>query len=207
MTDSAQESRRNALSATDDARAARTRRRLSDALHDEIAESGARNVSVATITRRAGVARSTFYTHFATVDALALFAVEELFEQLGSVDVVRRSTSGPDREQITRTGLTDVLEGLLANRNLLLLARDGAGGAELRERFVGEMARNIVPTIAIERPDATPEFLDFASQFLAAGTLRVMFEWLSGQQRTSRAELVELILGMLPAYLTGRGAG
>ncbi|MCX4092371.1 TetR/AcrR family transcriptional regulator [Nocardia sp. alder85J] len=206
MTDSAQESRRNALSATGDARVSRTRRRLSDALHDEIAESGAGNLSVATITRRAGVARSTFYTHFATVEALALFAVEELFDELGSVDVARRAHSGLSREQITRTGLADVLDGLLANDYLLRLARDGSSGAAIRERFVDEMARNIVPIIAIERPDATAELLDYGSQFLAAGTLRVMMHWLSDERQTSRAELVELILGMLPAYLTGRGA-
>ncbi|MFD4411939.1 TetR/AcrR family transcriptional regulator [Streptomyces sp. NPDC058475] len=62
----------------EDPRAARTRARLRQALLEECAERPLEEVGVAALVRRAGVARATFYVHYADLEALAVDACADV---------------------------------------------------------------------------------------------------------------------------------
>ncbi|WBU37579.1 TetR/AcrR family transcriptional regulator [Homoserinibacter sp. YIM 151385] len=202
MAASPQHDRRASLSGADDAKVRATRRKLSDALHDAVLDRGAKGVSVADLVSRSGVSRSTFYTHFANVDELALAATADLFADLAPIDVDRRAEHRLSRAEITRRGLGELLDALLANRHLLALAAEGPSAAGVRERFVDQMAASLGETIRIERPDAAEAEIEAASQYIAAGTLRLLLRSVE-RGGEDRGELLDVVFGLLPEYLTG----
>ena len=71
-------------------------------------------VSIADLTRRAGVSRSTFYDHFADLDELAESACTEMFEALLAETPVSAFIDGP------RTGnpLVAFFDHVLQHRRL-----------------------------------------------------------------------------------------
>jgi len=67
-----------------DARIARTRRRLQEALFELAGERGLDHVSVSDIAERAEVNRSTFYQHYADKETLLADALDLVAEQAGA---------------------------------------------------------------------------------------------------------------------------
>ncbi|HEY3744172.1 MAG TPA: TetR/AcrR family transcriptional regulator [Bryobacteraceae bacterium] len=68
-----------------DARIRRTRDRLGDALVELILEKPFDEINVQDILDRAGVGRSTFYTHYRDKDDLFLSDVEDFFQMMSTV--------------------------------------------------------------------------------------------------------------------------
>jgi len=193
--------RRAALSATPDARAVATRRRLARALHDELA-SGATDVSVTAVTRRAGIARSTFYTHFAAVEDLAVFVVSDIVDALAPLDVQRRSERSLGREEITRLGLAALLDKLSEQGEILVFATSSTSGATVRDRLVATQARGIELTMLTEIPDLEPSAVRMAAEFIAAGVIHVVLSWLAEPAGVTRDEILDALFRTLPAWLT-----
>jgi AcrR family transcriptional regulator len=88
---------RNVLASThkSDRRVLRTRDRLGDALVALILEKPFETITVQDVLDRAGVARSTFYTHFRDKDDLFLSDVEDFFESMATL--LLRSAEASDR--------------------------------------------------------------------------------------------------------------
>lgn len=193
-------SRRVALAATGDARAHSTRRRLADALRELLAED-AGEPSVVAIASRAGVGRSTFYTHFATVDDLVVFVVDEILEALSPIDVRRRSTQELSRDEITRLGLDELIENLTAERDVLLYATRTSEPV-VRDRLVAELAHSLEGTIHTEAPGLTGPRLRLSTEFVAAGLMHVALGWIAEPGSASREDVIESLFGILPQWLT-----
>lgn len=202
MATSPQRDRRAELATADDAKVRGTRRRLAQALEEAVAERGAMSVSVSDVVSRAGLSRSTFYTHFANVDELAVAVIADVFVDLAPLDVDRRSAHREDRADITRRGLRELLQALLANRHLLALAIEGGSAASVRERFVDAMAATLVGTIRVERPDAADAVVEATAQYIAAGTLRLLLRAIADGDDADREALLEIVFSLLPDYLT-----
>lgn len=81
------------------ARGERTMRKILDAARDEFGERGFSDSSIVGITQRAGVALGTFYTYFASKEALFQALVNDMSAQV-------RDNVGP-----ALTGATDGLDG------------------------------------------------------------------------------------------------
>ncbi|WP_261720221.1 TetR/AcrR family transcriptional regulator [Streptomyces sp. FZ201] len=78
----------------EDPRAARTRRRLRQALLDECTERPLSRVSVAAVVRRAGVGRATFYLHYDGLEALAVDACADVVRE--AVEALHAWRGRPD---------------------------------------------------------------------------------------------------------------
>ena len=63
-------------------RGRRTRRKLLDAATIEFGERGFHEASIASITRRAGVALGSFYTYFGSKEALFSAVLEKTYENI-----------------------------------------------------------------------------------------------------------------------------
>lgn len=199
--DRALSSRREVLSATPDARAIATRRRLADALSDLLHEKSP-DMSVVAISNRAGVGRSTFYTHFATVEDLAIFVIDEILDVLAPLDVRRRSRRDLGRADITRLGLAELVDSLAAQREVLVYATRTTSASAVRERFVDELARSMEKTMLAEMPDLGQTELRLSTEFVAAGVIHVTLSWLAGQSNATREQVIDTLFDLLPAWLT-----
>lgn len=203
MAGTEQSERRRELAVTTDPRAARTRERIVDALGALLASGDA--VSVASVCTRAGVGRSTFYTHFGTVADVVVHVVDAMFDELGPRDVTRRTEQTMPRSAITAIGLREVLDALSARRPFFLYAVSAPATERVRERFVEEMARSMRGTILAERPEAGEEFVRSAGEYLAGGVLAVLLGWLADPRGRSEQDIIDVIAELLPGWLTSGG--
>lgn len=201
MTEAAQDQRRHALAVTEDPRAARTRDRIIGALDALLATGDA--VSVGEVCARAGVGRSTFYTHFATVGDVVVHVVDGIFDELSARDVFRRTTHAMQRDTITRTGLRELLDAFRDRRLWFRYALSAPATERVRERLTDEMSVSLRRTIRAERPDAPEAFIRTSSEYITGGVFGVLLGWLDDDAGRSDAEVVNLVTTLLPTWLTG----
>lgn len=99
------------------ARGEATRSKLLDAAEHEFGENGFHAASVASITRRAGVAQGTFYLYFASKED----AMRELVAHMGHAlrsELSRAIAGAADRMEIERRGFEAFVRFALAHDNL-----------------------------------------------------------------------------------------
>lgn len=192
---------RSTLAQTDDSRALETRRRLVEAW-TRAAQDGVADIGVAAVARAAGVGRSTFYTHFATIEDLAVTAASELFTQGSAEDVERRTAHRLGRREITRLGLEQLVADLWEGRALLVSAVSLPTGAVVRQRIAADVARSLVPTILAERPGLSEDELRLTASYIAGGVANLVLAWID-EPTVDRDDLVEYLLSLLPGWMTG----
>ncbi|GAB2850937.1 hypothetical protein GCM10022221_57880 [Actinocorallia aurea] len=195
-----QATRRESLAATADTRAVETRRRLSLAFR-EAAADGAADVSVVQICRRAGIARSTFYTHFATVEDLAASVIAELFAGASSADAERRTLQALPRTEITALGLRAIVDALWDARDLVRYTVALGSQPAIQDRLVAEVARLSRPTVLAELPGLSEADLRLTTEFMAAGIIRVTMRWIADPD-VDRDHLVAWMARLLPSWLS-----
>ncbi|HEX3785654.1 MAG TPA: TetR family transcriptional regulator [Pseudonocardiaceae bacterium] len=151
----------------------RTRSLLRAALLAECARRPLAEVSVADLVRRAGIGRTTFYLHYADLDALAVDScagmVDEAVEALHAWDPL----PDPVRPPVELTGL---LGRIAANAELYRsLLMPGGGGPlgtvlhrQLRQRAISERRRRGLGTAADE----------VVASAVAASFAAVLADWL-----------------------------
>jgi AcrR family transcriptional regulator len=202
---SPQADRRADLRTAQDEQSLETRRRLVEAFRTAAAEDVARP-SVTWICERSGVGRSTFYTHFATVDDLAVFAITETFAATSASDVAERTTHGQDRRDITRAGLSRVVDALEATRDDLEYAVRIGSRAAVTERLVAEFASFTSGTVAAEFGDRSRAERDLVTGFVSAATVQGILWWLANPATMDRDAFIELLVELLPTQLTVPGS-
>lgn len=185
-----------------DPRALRTRQKLVDAFHAAIVESDPAEMSVASLTRAAGVNRTSFYAHFASPEDLAIHALSELFDVVGEADIVRRAGHSVPAEEASRRALRDIA-GFVYERRAFYARVLGPGSAPRLLQAVSE-AFTERTVASLERIDTRPPEADVrvTARFLAGGVLGVIGAWLSDERsRWTPDELVEALIQCLPAWL------
>ena len=131
-----------------------TRRRVLDAVYDQLREEPARPVSVDRIARTAGVARSTVYVIFGSRAGLFDAFSADLFER-GGFHRVLDAIADPDPRVTVREGITGGVHTLAAHRDVFralismaALDPDAVGGAmqrseQRRTRGMMRLARRL----------------------------------------------------------------
>lgn len=156
-----------------DPRTARTRAALRRALLEECALRPLEQVGVASLTRRAGVGRATFYLHYADLRALAVDACATVVRE--AVDALHAWRGLPDPAS-PPPALTAFFTGLVPHTALyrtLLLPGGGGPLGELLHRELRERSR-------AERELAGAPEPELIASAVAAAFAGVLADWLHG---------------------------
>jgi len=179
-----------------DPRALRTRRKLVDAFHAAVADADPAAMSVASLTRAAGVNRTSFYSHFASPEDLAIHALSDLFDVVADADLLMPA------EEASRRALEDIVGFVHERRDSY--ARVLGPGAAPRLLMAVTEAFTERTVASLERIGTRPPGADLrvTARFLAGGVLGVIGTWLSDDQsRWTPDELVEALTHCLPRWL------
>ena len=187
---------------SNDPRALRTRQKLVDAFHEAITESDPSAMSVSSLTRAAGVNRTSFYSHFSSPEDLAIHALSDLFDVVGAADIAMRSEHSVPAVEASRRALRDIVSFVSERRDSYARVL-GAGAAPRLLRAVTE-AFTERTVASLERLDTRPAEADVqvTARFLAGGVLGVIGAWLSDDPPGwSPDQLVEALIQCLPGWL------
>jgi AcrR family transcriptional regulator len=157
-----------------DPRVRRSRQRLQEALMQLLEEQAYADISITDITRRADLARVTFYQHFESKEALLLSVVEDFFVRL------YEGTDTALAEQFVESGKIDVARQL-AQRQAIDPAQMRLVQVALEN--IGPVVRELA--IASFLP-ARPEGLDaeqrqIVATYHVAGALALLEKYLQGK--------------------------
>lgn len=180
-----------------DRRVLNTRGRLITAFRDLLDESPQDPPSVSAVVQRAGVTRSTFYTHFRGLDdlaALALADVTEAMTRLARAAIVEGDAKAAVNERL----FTEFALYLSAHRHTYagLLGDDGAFSHAVTEAFVQQALTSLR---ARRRLRTDPEV---SARFMGAGLAAVLSWWLTSEEPLSAEELGRAIIAVAPADFT-----
>jgi AcrR family transcriptional regulator len=193
---------RRSMAGNQDPRAMRTREKLIGAFHVAIRDSEPRAMSVSALARAAGVNRTSFYGHFSSPEDLAIHAISELFDVVGSADIVMRAEHRVTGAEASRRALREIVR-FVQDRRASYVRLLGPGAAPRLVQAVAEaFTRRTV--LSVERMDTRPAAADpkITAQFLAGGVLGAVGAWLAEEPppRTGD-ELVEALMQCLPGWL------
>ncbi|WP_128374617.1 TetR/AcrR family transcriptional regulator [Streptomyces cavernae] len=161
------------MTAQADPRAERTRAKLRRALLEECSEQPLEAVSVATLVRRAGVGRATFYVHYADLEDLAVDACADVVRE--AVDALHAWRGRPDPVQ-PPPALLAFFAGLPPHADLYrTLLRPGGSGPLGHVLNRDLRARSLAERSLVGAPD--PELIASA---VAAAFAGVLADWLHG---------------------------
>lgn len=188
-----------------DARARRSRAKLSAAVLDLAERDGIEAVSMVAIARTAGVDRSTVYEHAASpLDLLRMVLRDEL-------DTIRERHLAPGAHADIRTAVRNTTLDVLrhADEHAAIYSR-ALGSAEstalhgmLSTQFRDSVLR-LFRSGAIQRPDAEGVDNDFqeemAARFVADGTVGAIDAWLATPAPRDLEAFVSLYRVLLPTW-------
>lgn len=185
-----------------DPRALRTRQKLVDAFHTAVADGDPAAMSVASLTRAAGVNRTSFYSHFASPEDLAIHALSDLFDVVGDADILLRAEHSVPAEEASRRALADIVQFVWERRESYAWVL-GPGAAPRLLAAVTDVFTERAAA-SLERIATRPPRADVrvTARFLAGGVLGVIGCWLNGERsRWSPDELTDALVQCLPGWL------
>lgn len=198
-----QSEQRDALAATHDRRAVLTRRRPVAAYQGTLREEGT-NVSVASIAEAAGVGRSTFYTHFSTLDELAVATIAEMLDEANEAEAENRRTVDRNPPADLLGTLNKFVRRLDANRNVLL--RGAEIYTSVREYSRRRIFSDLYPFVVNAFPAVTESEQHLRTVFVAEAVTATLVAWLEHPSSIPSDRLASLMLELVPDWLTV-GAG
>ncbi|MDJ0349898.1 TetR/AcrR family transcriptional regulator [Cryobacterium sp. PH29-G1] len=180
---------------THDPRAERTRQLIFTAIRTLIAQPAA-SVSVADIVRLAGISRSSFYAHFASLDVLAAELLQAQFADIGSagLDLPRPRTG----ENASRLGYARLVAHMVENfplyASVLELPLTRSAHDQIIEAYATRMLRSVLVF-----DDAVNA--ELVTTYVAGGALTLIGAWMRGHLDVSDDELVDQLVALLPGWL------
>lgn len=185
-----------------DPRAVRTRQKLVDAFHAAVAESDPAAMSVASLTRAAGVNRTSFYSHFASPEDLAIHALSELFDVVGDADILMRAGHSVPAEEASRRALREIVQFVYEQRDSYARVLGPGAAPRLLQAVSDAFTERTVASLERISPRPPGADVRVTARFLAGGVLGVIGAWLSDERsRWSPDELAEALVQCLPGWL------
>ncbi|VXB99278.1 TetR/AcrR family transcriptional regulator [Pseudoclavibacter sp. 8L] len=178
-----------------DPRPARTQAAIIDAV--ERLSARGEEVTVPAIVAEAGVSRSTFYTQFRDLDALAVRILTEVFTEIEALDLRLRAAATPIE---TARATTSQLVAEFAKRRTLYAGVLGSRTTTEAHRAVrAAFADQALGTMQL----TVPEGLDpkVAADYVAGGTLAVLTAWLLSDAPEPIERVQQQLLALLPTWL------
>jgi AcrR family transcriptional regulator len=165
-----------------DRRVQRTRRLLHEAFISLILERGYNAVTIRDVVERAGVGRSTFYTHFADLE-------EVLVGWPAGHRWLREFAAGNPGERRPLGFTRALLEHVDEHRRVWRALVGKRGGMAVKERFrrdLLEVVREDVVALAGKQP---AEVLDGIVHYVAGAFMELVFWWLDERKALPPADI------------------
>ncbi|KQO62274.1 TetR/AcrR family transcriptional regulator [Curtobacterium sp. Leaf261] len=184
-----------------DARILHTTAALREAILRLAADRPVSAITVADVTRAAGINRATFYSHAVSPGSLLADVLTPELDRIREDDAELRRTPGTaDPLSITRKGIDAVVDHVVAHRAIYRNALPDSEDASLHRLLVDHFTVSSLAHIAHMDPGQRPDVLDdVAAGFVAQGLLGAIEAWLAGPRRSRRA-LVDTIATTFPAW-------
>ncbi len=127
-----------------DRRVSRTRRQLGNALMTLILERGYNALTIADITERADLGRTTFYLHYRDKEELLIESLEAIAEDLKN-QVEQAAALNPDAGQVYANPVSIVFRHVDEHRDLYQVILKGEGGSK-----AADLIHDIIEEAALE---------------------------------------------------------
>lgn len=201
MTAPVRGSARIARSHSTDTRAVATQRLLVEALTKIVKTDGFAKASATRIAQEAGLSRSGFYEHFANVEELSLFVLDDLLVEAKEVDLRARVGPGSDRRELPEYALELLLASIIDNRDLYqhMLLSDRAGGVV--GRAMEHIAASARPVVELALPGSPEEQLNIHAAAVGGTILGVIMHFLRTEDPRSAPELTREVIRVLPEWM------
>jgi AcrR family transcriptional regulator len=190
-----------------DPRRARTWSRLVDVVHEVAAETPIDTVSVAELSRRAGITRDTFYRHATgAADLLAAVLRDELRALLA--DFQRNAEAEGGGRAVFDLAERALLDHMLEHRAIYRGAMTPRLTPALRDMLVGSIEESLIailqrhPEIAPDGPDGVDASrrLRMYAAYAASGTIGAIEVWLADDDPATPDDAARTILAASPAW-------
>lgn len=188
-----------------DARILHTTAALREAILRLAADRPVSTITVADVTRAAGINRATFYSHAVSPGSLLADVLTPELDRIREDDAEARRTaaargaSADELAAITRRGIDAVVEHVVSHRDIYAKGLPDTEDASLHRLLVEHFTVSSAQHIR-ELPTVRPTMLDdVAAGFVAQGFVGAIEAWLAGPRR-SRRSLVETITLSFPSW-------
>jgi AcrR family transcriptional regulator len=185
-----------------DPRALRTRQKLVAAFHAAVADADPAAMSVASLTRAAGVNRTSFYSHFASPEDLAIHALSDLLDVVRDADIVMRAERSVPAAEASRRALRDIVWFVWERRDSYARVLGPGAAPRLKHAVAEAIAERTVASL--EHVEGRPSGTDVqvTARFIAGGLLGAIGAWLGdAQSAMSPDDLVQALTQCLPGWL------
>ena len=197
---------------TPDPRAERTRQLIFTAIRTLIADQST-TVSVPDIVRIAGISRSSFYAHFASLDVLAAEYLRAQFTDFDSAhlrnglgageNTAGENTAGENTagENAARVGYARLVAHMVENFPLYATVLALPLTRSAYDQIVDAYATQMLESVLI--PDSVPHDVnvELVTTYVAGGALTLISAWMRGQLDVSDDDLVDQLVALLPAWV------
>ncbi|ROQ36756.1 TetR family transcriptional regulator [Frondihabitans sp. PhB188] len=184
-----------------DARIVQTTKSLHAAIIELASAAPVSTITVADVTRAAGINRATFYSHATSPGGLLADVLTPELDAIRESDLALREVGGHSPEEISRKGMERVVDHVVKYRDIYRLALpdnlDASTHRVLARHFEVSSLLHFENRISDSLPEAISPPL--AAGFIAHGLVGVIENWLTGK-RTSRKVLVDNIILLLPEW-------
>lgn len=178
-----------------------SQRLLAEALTRIVREEGFNGATVTRVAREAGLSRSGFYEHFANVDELSLFVLDNLLAEISALDLRARIAPGADGRAIAEFALELVLESILENQDLYrhILLSDHASG--VLNRILDRFAEGVRPVVEIAQPGRPAAQIDLLAAAIGGAILGAVRQCLRAEEQRTAYELAHELIDIMPPWL------
>ncbi|GAA4173874.1 TetR/AcrR family transcriptional regulator [Gryllotalpicola koreensis] len=188
---------RRTLESSSDPRVGRTRVAIADAVH-ELSRRGD-EITVAALVRTAGISRASFYSHYASLDELALALQREAFVAIS--EYYTREAGDP--AVAMRAAQERLVSHFVENRGLNAAVAALPVSKDVYLGGVRALAAVIEQSLA-QHPDK-PNGLDVVptARYIAGAAYGLIDAWLTGEVDMTDEALVDHLTRLLPTWFSG----
>lgn len=184
-----------------DTRTTTSQRQLVDALLHVVSTEGFGNATATRIAREAGLSRSGFYEHFANIDELSLFVLDDLLSEATALDLRARGARAPGQEPLPQYAVELLLTSILANRELYqgILLSDRAGGVVVHA--MDTFTRSTRAVVEAIRPEQSAQQLDLYAAAIGGSVLGMVMHYLRTDDQRPAPELAREMIAVMPQWM------
>jgi AcrR family transcriptional regulator len=185
-----------------DARIVQTTKALHGAIVELASQKPVSSITVADVTRAAGINRATFYSHATSPGGLLTDVITPELDAIRADDSAARAAApGTNGAEITRRGVEKVVDHVVRYREMYRHALPDPLDASIHQALAGHFETSALQHVERLPEGTLPEGLSvhIAAGFFAHALVGAIEAWLGGK-RTSRKTLLDTITAMVPSW-------